>query len=75
MFGAALPVLLIFNSDGVGVGDALNAEPVAEEIVAMLAGSVGLLAAVPLTTALATWMAVHVHPASLGREEVHAHAH
>lgn len=71
--GAALPVLLIFNGSGASVGDSVNSELVAEEIVAMLAGSVGLMTAVPLTTALAAWLAVRLRPEKLS--DVHAHSH
>lgn len=55
--GAALPVLLIFSSGGIGFFDAANPEIVAKEIVAMLVGSIGLIAAVPLTTGVAALLA------------------
>ena len=71
--GAALPVLLIFNASGARVGDALNSEGVAEEIVSMLAGSIGLLAAVPFTTLLAAWMALHLRAETLPVQHAHAH--
>ena len=51
--GASLPVLLIFSSGALGFGDAVNVELVAKEVVATLVGSIGLIAAVPITTALA----------------------
>jgi uncharacterized membrane protein len=51
--GASLPVLLIFSSSELGLTEAVNFELVAKEVVAMLVGSIGLIAAVPLTTALA----------------------
>jgi uncharacterized membrane protein len=56
--GASLPVLLIFSSADIGLGDALNLEVVAKEVVATLVGSIGLIAAVPITTALATLLAL-----------------
>jgi uncharacterized membrane protein len=56
--GASLPVLLIFSSSDIGLGDALNLEVVAKEVVAMLVGSIGLIAAVPVTTALAAVLAL-----------------
>ena len=56
--GASLPVLLIFSSADVGLGDALNLEVVAKEVVATLVGSIGLIAAVPVTTALAALLAL-----------------
>jgi uncharacterized membrane protein len=72
--GASLPILLIFSISGVAVSDALNTEAVAEQIVGMLVGSIGLIAAVPITTALAGMLAVKLPPESLGRAEP-AHAH
>jgi len=72
--GASLPILLIFSISGVAVSDALNAEAVAEQVVGMLVGSIGLIAAVPITTALAGMLAVRLPPEALGRAEpVHAH--
>jgi uncharacterized membrane protein len=56
--GASLPVLLIFSSADIGLGEALNLEVVAKEVVAMLVGSIGLIAAVPVTTALAALLAL-----------------
>jgi len=55
--GASLPVLLIFAGLGTSFTDAINREVVAAEIVATLVGSIGLIAAVPLTTALAALLA------------------
>ena len=52
---AALPLLLIFTQSGLGLGDVLTSEVVAVEVVQTLVGSIGLVAAVPLTTALAAW--------------------
>jgi uncharacterized membrane protein len=56
--GASLPVLLIFSSADLGLGEALNLEVVAKEVVATLVGSIGLIAAVPVTTALAALLAM-----------------
>ena len=72
--GAALPVLLIFANQGTSFGEAVNREPVAVEIVGMLVGSIGLIAAVPITTALAALLALRLPDAALGRtDEGHAH--
>lgn len=73
--GAALPVLLIFSAGSVGFGEALNAEVVASEVVAMLVGSIGLIAAVPITTWLATTLAVRLPEDALIREAEHGHTH
>jgi uncharacterized membrane protein len=56
--GAALPMLLLFSVGGVDYGMAINLEFIAEEIVRTLVGSLGLFAAVPITTALAAMIAV-----------------
>jgi uncharacterized membrane protein len=73
--GASLPLLLIFNSNGVSLGDALVRETVATEIVAALAGSIGLIAAVPLTTLAAAALAVRLPLNTLPSEHLHVHAH
>jgi uncharacterized membrane protein len=70
--GAALPILLIFDTAGTPFGDAVNREPVAEQVVAMLVGSIGLIAAVPLTTAIAALLASRLPDAALP-DERHAH--
>jgi uncharacterized membrane protein len=51
--GAALPLMLLFSIAQSSVGTVANSELVAEEIVRTLVGSIGLVAAVPVTTALA----------------------
>jgi uncharacterized membrane protein len=60
--GASLPVLLIFSTADIGLGQALNLELVAKEVVATLVGSIGLIAAVPVTTALAALLALSEPP-------------
>jgi len=64
--GSSLPVLIILGSGQLGIVDAVNLEIIAKEIVATLVGSIGLIAAVPITTALAALMAD-----SLSEEELH----
>ncbi|MBC2865850.1 YibE/F family protein [Streptomyces mexicanus] len=51
--GAALPLLLLFSIARSSIGTVANSELVAEEIVRTLVGSIGLVASVPVTTALA----------------------
>jgi uncharacterized membrane protein len=52
----------------------VNFEIVAKEIVATLVGSIGLIAAVPITTALAATLALGEAPEALtGIEDVHVH--
>jgi uncharacterized membrane protein len=51
--GASLPMVLLFFSTGTNLGQAINAEILAEEIVRTLLGSIALIAAIPLSTLLA----------------------
>lgn len=51
--GASLPLLLFFAQGGQPVGRVVTGELVAVEVIRMLVGSIGLVASVPLTTALA----------------------
>lgn len=56
--GASLPMLLLFSFRNVDYGLAINLEFIAEEIVRTMVGSLGLFAAVPITTALAAIIAI-----------------
>ena len=51
--GASMPLLLIFAAANQPLGTVANSEIVAVEIVRTLTGSIGLVAAVPITTAMA----------------------
>ena len=51
--GASLPLLLLFVLTGRSLGSVANGEVIAVEIVRALVGSIGLVASVPITTALA----------------------
>ena len=55
--GASMPLLLFFSLTAQPLGVVANGELVATEIVRTLVGSIGLVASVPLTTALAAWTA------------------
>jgi uncharacterized membrane protein len=72
--GASLPILLIFSIGGTTLTDAINSESVAEEVVAALVGSIGLIASMPITTALAALLALRMGDRAL-QAEAHAHAH
>jgi uncharacterized membrane protein len=61
--GASMPLLLLFVLSDQSLGTVANSEVVAVEIVRTLVGSIGLVAAAPLTTALATWL-LSVRPAA-----------
>ena len=73
--GSALPVLLVFGAQDASLGAVANIELVAREIVATLVGSIGLIAAVPITTALAAWLAGSIPEAELADVAEPAHAH
>jgi uncharacterized membrane protein len=51
--GASLPLFLLFTETDQHLVDVLNGEVVAVEVVRTLVGSLGLVASVPITTALA----------------------
>lgn len=64
--GAALPVLLYSSISGVGFGSIVGSQDIAQEILRTLAGSIGIVAAVPVTTVLAALI--------VSRERIDAHA-
>ncbi len=82
--GASLPLLLLFALGSHNYGFLLNVEFMAEEIVRTLVGSLGLMAAVPLASLIATTLALYADrlgewrallgPAT-GSETEHAHHH
>jgi uncharacterized membrane protein len=53
---AALPLLLIFTQSSLSLGEVVTSESVAVEVVQTLVGSIGLVASVPITTALAAYV-------------------
>jgi uncharacterized membrane protein len=63
--GASLPLLILFAGSPDPFGTVLTSETVAVEIVRTLVGSIGLIAAVPITTALAAGLARGDRNASL----------
>lgn len=63
--GATLPLVLLFSQGARSTGRIVTSEIVAVEVVRMLVGSIGLILAVPITTALAAAVLS-------GREEIHA---
>lgn len=73
--GASLPILLIFGVEGIPFADTINREAISEQAVGMLVGSIGLITAVPITTALAALLATRTSPAALGDSERHVHVH
>ena len=57
--GASLPLLILFKISSLQAGSVINGQVIAEEIVRTLVGSVGLVAAVPTTTALTALAVSH----------------
>ncbi len=57
--GAALPSLLLLSLNGAQAGYLVNFEFLTEEIVRTLVGSLGLMSAVPLSTLIASLLAVY----------------
>lgn len=53
--GAALPLVLLFSTSESPLYFTLNQEVIAAELARILIGSIGLILAVPLTTAIAAW--------------------
>lgn len=51
--GASLPLLLLFTQSNQGFGRVITSELVASEVIQTAVGTIGLVAAVPLSTALA----------------------
>ena len=71
--GASLPVLLIFTVGDIPFADAINREAVAQQVIGILVGSVGLIAAVPLTTGIAAVLAARGGLAPDDRSHAHLH--
>jgi uncharacterized membrane protein len=77
--GASLPMMLMFSLGHGDYGYIINFSFIAEEIVRTLVGSLGLIVAVPLTTAIAILLARRTE--SLARwenllgEEGEGHSH
>lgn len=81
--GASLPMFLLFSLGSGNYGTLVNYEFVAAEIVRTLVGSLGLVSAVPLTTAIAIFFALRVESLGWARQflgpegggESHPHRH
>jgi uncharacterized membrane protein len=73
--GTSLVTLLILGSGQVGVLDAVNFEVIASVVVATLVGSIGLICAVPITTAFAALLAEGIPAEELAAEGGAAHLH
>lgn len=71
--GASLALFVLFSIGGRPVGQLINSEVLAEEITKTVVGSLGLIAAVPLTTALAATVAIQRGPDAPSFRYGHTH--
>jgi uncharacterized membrane protein len=60
--GISLPLLILFIGGGSSVASALNYEPLATDIIRTLVGTIGLIIAMPTSTALAAWWMGRAQP-------------
>lgn len=69
--GASLPLLILFAAGNARLGESLTSQMLAQEIVRTVVGTIGLIAAVPITTALAAVAATRnrAKPAAAGTKE------
>jgi hypothetical protein len=65
--------MLLFAADGTPVGQLLTSELIAQELVRSVVGTIGLTTAVPITTALAAFLAAR-HTSDAG-ETAHPSSH
>ncbi|WP_238013816.1 YibE/F family protein [Dactylosporangium sp. AC04546] len=77
--GASLPLLLLLAAGNQPLGEVLTSQLLAQEIVRSAVGTIGLIAAVPITTALAALIASRYHrhdpPPETPAREVAARRH
>jgi uncharacterized membrane protein len=73
--GGSLSTLLILGSGDIAFLDAVNYEVIASVIVATLVGSIGLICAVPITTALSALLAERISAEELAADPHLGHSH
>jgi len=73
--GTALPLLILFSFSTSPLFVIVNQEIIAAEIVRIMVGSIGLVMAVPLTTALAAWYFKNHTPSDKDVYHDHHHGH
>jgi len=73
--GTSLTTLLVFGSGHIAFLDAVNYEVIAGVIVATLVGSIGLICAVPITTALSALLAERISAEELAADPHLGHSH
>lgn len=70
--GASLPLLLLYGYSESSMWVILNQEVIAAEVLRIVVGSIGLILAVPLTTALAAW---YFKDKVVEEDDDHGHSH
>jgi len=73
--GVSLPLILLYASSNSSIWQTLNQEVIAAELLRIMVGSIGLILAVPATTAAAAW---YFRNRTVDKSEVsshHGHAH
>jgi uncharacterized membrane protein len=71
--GSSIPLLLLVSLSGRSVSDIVTGDEIAEELVRGLVGGVGLVAAVPITTAVAVYVVGRQRTATTRAEYLPAH--
>ncbi len=74
--GVSLPLVMLLVQSDAGLTLSVNQEMVASELIRILIGSIGLILAVPLTTAVAAyWFSKHRESALSEGDAIHTHLH
>lgn len=74
--GVSLPAVMYFSTSYAGVGELINMEIFAAEIIRTIIGSIGLILTVPVTTFLAVVFLKKTQGKPLSQEEqAHGHSH
>lgn len=71
--GTVLPLLLVLRAGATTTADTLNQTDIAEPVLATIVGCAGLIAAVPLTTALAALLVARIPAQALPADGGHVH--
>ena len=73
--GVSLPLILLYAKSDSPLWQTLNQEVVAAELLRIVVGSIGLILAVPATTAVAAWYFHHREVQAVTDEAGHHHHH
>jgi uncharacterized membrane protein len=73
--GVSLPLILLYAKTGSDIGAVFNQEVVAAELTRIIVGSIGLIIAVPATTAAAAWYYQRHEVDTLDHSSHHHHTH